>query len=343
MAMQTANDLFLHELGDMYDAEQRIEQTLPTLEQEAANDQVRQAFSMHLQQTREHIRNLDQVFQILGTKAPKVTCMAIQGLKQEHDTFVKEGPSQQVLTMFDIGAASKTEHYEIASYQGLIEKARLMGQHQIVQLLEQISSRRRKWPASASSLANSSASRPCRAWARWARARRKPAVKPTHSAAHAARGARPAPSGRREPRRPVARVFQTHNAPWTFGPWRIALSTIPLVDGSTKPRIAVSRRCKPKIGLPARIEVADAMSRAGTTAAHRPRAIGWPVCLVHCAVCPAIAGRASMLQSDRAQSRVINRLTNPRGIWVAKLCGRAASEHIAPQTVGRSGSAYAPD
>ncbi len=137
MAMQTANDLFLHELGDMYDAEQRIEQTLPTLEQEAANDQVRQAFSMHLQQTREHIRNLDQVFQILGTKAPKVTCMAIQGLKQEHDTFVKEGPSQQVLTMFDIGAASKTEHYEIASYQGLIEKARLMGQHQIVQLLEQ--------------------------------------------------------------------------------------------------------------------------------------------------------------------------------------------------------------
>jgi ferritin-like metal-binding protein YciE len=136
MAMQTANDLFIHELGDMYDAEQRIEQMLPTLEKEADNPQVKQGIQMHLQQTREHIRNLDQVFQILGMKTPKVTCAAIQGLKQEHDTFLKEGPSPEVLTMFVLGAANKTEHYEIASYQGLIEKARLMGQQQVVQLLQ---------------------------------------------------------------------------------------------------------------------------------------------------------------------------------------------------------------
>ncbi|HEX6121715.1 MAG TPA: DUF892 family protein, partial [Ktedonobacterales bacterium] len=70
-------------------------------------------------------------------KTPKVTCAAIQGLKQEHDTFLKEGPSPEVLAMFDLGAASKTEHYEIAAYQGLIEKARLMGQQQVVQLLQQ--------------------------------------------------------------------------------------------------------------------------------------------------------------------------------------------------------------
>jgi ferritin-like metal-binding protein YciE len=137
MAMQTAQDLFLHELGDMYDAEQRIEQMLPNFEKESDNDQVRAALQMHLQQTRQHIQNLDQVFQILGSKPPKVTCAAIQGLKQEHDSFLKENPSPEVLTMFDVGAASKTEHYEIASYQGLIDKARLMGQQQVVQLLQQ--------------------------------------------------------------------------------------------------------------------------------------------------------------------------------------------------------------
>src|SRR5579863_1055110 len=137
MAMQTAQDLFLHELGDMYDAEQRIAQTLPTLEQEAANDQARQAFQRHLQETRQHISNLEQVFQLLGVQAPKVTCTAIQGLKAEHDSFVKEGPTDEVLGMFDIGAAAKTEHYEIASYTGLIEKASLMGQQQVAQLLQQ--------------------------------------------------------------------------------------------------------------------------------------------------------------------------------------------------------------
>jgi ferritin-like metal-binding protein YciE len=74
---------------------------------------------------------------VLGSKPEKSACHAIAGLKQEHDAFLKEKPSDDLLTMFDLGGASKTEYYEMASYKGLIEKATLMGQQQVVQLLQQ--------------------------------------------------------------------------------------------------------------------------------------------------------------------------------------------------------------
>ncbi len=136
MPMQTAQDLFIHALGDMYDAEQRIAQMLPTLALECNNDAVRNAFQRLEQETRQQIANLEQCFQALGAQPPKTTCAAIQSLQQEHDSFLKESPSQDILTMFDLGGASKTEHYGIASYAGLIEKAQLMGQQQCAQLLQ---------------------------------------------------------------------------------------------------------------------------------------------------------------------------------------------------------------
>jgi ferritin-like metal-binding protein YciE len=92
---------------------------------------------MHLRQTQQHIHNLDQCFSLLGTQPPNVDCEAVKGLKKEHETFKKENPPEDILTMFDLGAALKTEHYEIASYTGLIGMARLMGQTQVVNLLEQ--------------------------------------------------------------------------------------------------------------------------------------------------------------------------------------------------------------
>jgi ferritin-like metal-binding protein YciE len=139
MAITTAKDLFIHELGDIYDAEQRILKMLPTMAQECANAQVSNAFQQHEQETRQQVLNLEQCFQILGVspQQAKERCAAVEGLKQEHDSFLKESPSQDILTMFDLGGACKTEYYEIASYRGLIEKATLMGQQQVAQLLQQ--------------------------------------------------------------------------------------------------------------------------------------------------------------------------------------------------------------
>ena len=137
MTMNSPHDLFMHEMGDIYNAEQMIAQILPVLTQESQDTQAQQAYQTHLQETQHHIQNLEQCFKLLGNQPPSVTCYAVGGLKQEHDHFKQENAPAAVLTMFDLGAAAKTEHYEIASYQGLIEKANLMGLQQCAQLLQE--------------------------------------------------------------------------------------------------------------------------------------------------------------------------------------------------------------
>ncbi len=137
MPMNTPQELFLHELSDIYDAEQRISKMLPTMAQETDHPQVRQAFEQHGQETQQQIKNLEQCFEILGTQPEQAPCTAVAGMKQEHDSFLKEKPSSEILAMFNLGGASKTEHYEIASYTDLIQQATLMGQKQIAQLLQQ--------------------------------------------------------------------------------------------------------------------------------------------------------------------------------------------------------------
>lgn len=135
--MQNQNDLFVHELSDMYDAEQRILQMLPAMASESISPDLKSAFQRHEQETRQQVLNLEQCFQQLGAQPDRSACYAIAGLKQEHDAFLKENPTQELLTMFDAGGAAKTEAYEIASYRGLVEKANMMGQPQCAQLLKQ--------------------------------------------------------------------------------------------------------------------------------------------------------------------------------------------------------------
>lgn len=139
MAITSPKELFIHELGDIYDAEQKILKMLPTMAKESDDPQVKSAFEQHEQETRQHVQNLEQCFQELGVTASqaKEPCAAIAGMKQEHDSFLKESPSKEILTMFNLGGAAKTEYYEMASYKGLIEKATLMGQQKVAQLLQQ--------------------------------------------------------------------------------------------------------------------------------------------------------------------------------------------------------------
>ncbi len=137
MAMQSPKNLFTLEMADMYDAEQRILQILPTLASECNDPQVKSAFQDHERETRQQVTNLEQCFQILNVQPPRTTCHAISGLKQEHDSFLKENPSDNIRTMFDLGAAAKTEYYEIASYRGLVDMATLMGEPKCADLLRQ--------------------------------------------------------------------------------------------------------------------------------------------------------------------------------------------------------------
>ena len=136
--MSSPRELFLHELGDLLYAEQSLTKVLPELAEQSSDTELREAFQHHLEETRKHIENLEQVFARLGEKPKAERCPGIEGLRKEHDDFVsEESPSPEILDLFNTGAAARTEHYEIAAYTGLITMARSLGQTEAIGLLEQ--------------------------------------------------------------------------------------------------------------------------------------------------------------------------------------------------------------
>jgi ferritin-like metal-binding protein YciE len=136
--MTTPKELFEHELRDMYYAEKTIAGMLPTLADEASSPQLTKAFNHHLEETRKQIENLEEVFSQLGTRPQGESCPGIDGIKTEHDKFMREeSASNDVRDVFLTGAAARTEHYEIAAYTGLISMARTMGETSAAKLLNE--------------------------------------------------------------------------------------------------------------------------------------------------------------------------------------------------------------
>jgi ferritin-like metal-binding protein YciE len=139
MAQMTApRELFLHELGDVLYVERTLVKTLPKLKQEASDGELAQGFEDHLVETKQHVANVEEAFNALGEKPKAEKCAGIEGIKTEHDEFVeKESPSPEVLDSFLTGAGARTEHYEIAAYEGLIVTARAMGETKVATLLSE--------------------------------------------------------------------------------------------------------------------------------------------------------------------------------------------------------------
>ena len=136
--LKSPEELFEHELKDMYYAEQTLTKVLPKLAQESNDRELSKAFTHHLGETKQQIRNLEEVFKNLGKRAQGEKCPGIEGIKEEHESFVKENdPTARVLDIHLTGAASRAEHYEIAAYTGLIEKARSLGERDSVKLLQE--------------------------------------------------------------------------------------------------------------------------------------------------------------------------------------------------------------
>ncbi|HKO74085.1 MAG TPA: DUF892 family protein [Gaiellaceae bacterium] len=133
----TPRDLFLHELGDILYVEQKLtEEVLPKLIQEVQDPDFRKGLERHLEQTRGHVTNLEQIFDSMGEQPETEKCLGFEGLKAEHDEMTSE-VSDSLIDIVDTGAAARTEHYEIAAYNGLIEMARALGESEAVGLLEE--------------------------------------------------------------------------------------------------------------------------------------------------------------------------------------------------------------
>jgi ferritin-like metal-binding protein YciE len=136
--MSEARDLFIHELGDILYAEQLLVKTLPKLAREATDDELRQGFEGHLEETENQVARLKAVFESLGERAKAERCAGMDGITKEHDEFMSShDASQEVCDLFLAGAGARAEHYEIAAYSGLVASAKAMGERKAADLLQE--------------------------------------------------------------------------------------------------------------------------------------------------------------------------------------------------------------
>ncbi len=136
--METAHELFIHEMQDMLDAENQLVEALGKQAEESTNPQLKKAFEAHQAQTEKQVQRLEQAFESLGEEAEEAECAGIRGLIEEHDNFKNdESPSPDLLDIFNASAAEKVERYEITSYEGLVRLAQMMGHKKAAQLLSQ--------------------------------------------------------------------------------------------------------------------------------------------------------------------------------------------------------------
>jgi ferritin-like metal-binding protein YciE len=115
MQLQSLQDLFQHEISDLHSAETQLLVALPKMAQAASNDELRQAFEHHLQETQDHVRRLDEIRGQIGTTVSG-ECEAMRGLIEEGDEIVSAIGDPTVKDAALISAAQRVEHYEIAAY-----------------------------------------------------------------------------------------------------------------------------------------------------------------------------------------------------------------------------------
>lgn len=137
MAMSTIEELFEHELKDIYGGESSLLDALEQMANESDDREIKKAFQQHRKETQGQLKRLEKIFKTLGKKAEAETCAGIEGLIKEKKTFMKERPTEDLLEFYNIGAAQKVERYEITSYENLIDMADKLGLADAVELLEQ--------------------------------------------------------------------------------------------------------------------------------------------------------------------------------------------------------------
>jgi ferritin-like metal-binding protein YciE len=137
MKLQTLNDLFNHELKDLYSAEKQLVKALPKMAKAATNEDLKAGIEEHLEQTKGHVDRLDQIAGKLGNALTGHKCKAMEGLIEEGSELISEDGDDSVRDAGLIGAAQRVEHYEIAAYGTARALANQLGHDDIADLLEQ--------------------------------------------------------------------------------------------------------------------------------------------------------------------------------------------------------------
>jgi ferritin-like metal-binding protein YciE len=137
MKLDSFETLYIEELRDLYNAENQLVKALPKMAKAASSPELQQAFEDHLEQTKEHIERLDEIFDKLDKKPSGKTCYGIKGIVEEGSEIMNEKGEGFVIDAGLIAAAQKVEHYEIASYGTVRTWAEMLGDDDAAELLQQ--------------------------------------------------------------------------------------------------------------------------------------------------------------------------------------------------------------
>ena len=135
--LETLQELLVHELQDLYNAENQLIKALPKMARRASSNELRQAFETHLSQTETQAQRLERALSLLDAPVRGRNCDGMQGIIEEGKKLMQEDASEDVMDAGLIAAAQKAEHYEIAAYGSVKAWADLLGQDEISSLLDE--------------------------------------------------------------------------------------------------------------------------------------------------------------------------------------------------------------
>jgi ferritin-like metal-binding protein YciE len=135
--MGTLHEAFVDELRDTYDAEKQLTKALPKMAKAANSPDLRQAIESHLEETRQQVTRLEQVFAAVDEKARGKHCDGIAGIIEEGQKMMEEDFDEATADACLIAAAQRAEHYEMAAYGTLVAWARAMGHDEAADLLQE--------------------------------------------------------------------------------------------------------------------------------------------------------------------------------------------------------------
>lgn len=133
--MKTLEELFEHQLKDLYSAETQLVEALPKMAEKASDKKLQQAFESHLEETKEQKSRLETICKELDISPKGETCKAMEGLIKEAKNFMDEADTDEVMDAGLIAEAQRVEHYEISGYGTAVRYAKELGHHDIAERL----------------------------------------------------------------------------------------------------------------------------------------------------------------------------------------------------------------
>ena len=137
MEMSNLQDLLVENLKDLYSAETQMLKALPKVAKKVENEQLRAALTMHVKETEQQVKRLEQVLGQMGEKPGGKKCHGMEGLLEENKEMMEEDAEPEVMDAGLIVGCQKAEHYEIAGYGSAVTFAKLLGNQEAARLLAQ--------------------------------------------------------------------------------------------------------------------------------------------------------------------------------------------------------------